>query len=123
MRDSGTDGSAVETIVHASELEDLYYMEGFVVTDFPSSSVGKRFTFLIKAYTDFAIDGVASDSSVSMILADKPDKPSIAPTRNTQTSESTVAVNIVIVPGDHGSAITSYNVEIDDGYGGHFMEL
>jgi hypothetical protein len=45
-----------------------------------------------------------------MILADLPDKPSVAPTRNIQTDEFTVAVNIIVVPGDHGSTITSYNV-------------
>ena len=93
------------------------------MTEFPESSVGKRFTFIIKAYTDFAVDGVPSEMSSSMILADRPDKPSIAPSRNSETSESTVAVNIVVVPGDHGSAITSYNIEIDDGYGGSFVEL
>lgn len=58
-----------------------------------------------------------------MILADIPDKPTSAPTRNVETDESTVGVNIVVVPDDHGSAITSYNIEIDDGQGGPFVEL
>jgi hypothetical protein len=93
------------------------------VTEFPSDSVGNRFSFIVKAYSDFAVDGVASQTSASMILADRPDKPSSAPTRNIATDEFTVAVNIVVVPGDHGSTITSYNVEIDDGIGGDFSEI
>jgi len=39
------------------------------------------------------------------------------------TNENTVAVNIVIVPGYHGAPIVSYNIEIDDGFGGEFREL
>jgi hypothetical protein len=68
--------------VHAEELERLYYVNEFDVTEFPSSSIGLRFSFIIKVYSDFAVDGVASDTSESMILADLPDKPSVAPTRN-----------------------------------------
>jgi len=58
-----------------------------------------------------------------MILADRPDKPSVAPIRNSETNEFTASVNIVIVPGNHGSTITSYNIEVDDGLGGPFREL
>jgi hypothetical protein len=58
-----------------------------------------------------------------MILANLPDRPSLAPYRNILTDEFTVAVNIVQVPGYHGSQITSYNIEIDDGKGGDFKEL
>jgi hypothetical protein len=39
------------------------------------------------------------------------------------TDEHTVAVNIVIVPGYHGAPIVSYNIEIDDGFGGDFREV
>lgn len=66
-------------MVHAAETEDLYYQNDFTVTDFPSNAVGKRFTFLVKVYTDFATAGVASSLSPSMILGDRPDKPSSAP--------------------------------------------
>lgn len=69
------------------------------------------------------MDGVASSVSNSMVLSDRPDKPSSAPARNSETSEFTVAVSFVVVPGDHGSAITSYNVEVDDGLGGDFTEI
>ena len=50
-----------------------------------------------------------------MILADTPDKPMIAPTRNLLTDEFKVVVDIYQVDNDHGSPITSYNIDIDDG--------
>ena len=87
----------------------------------PVSSVGKRFRFKVRVVTNFAV--VESAVSASMILADKPDKPSMAPTRNSLTSNTTLAANILAVPGDHGSSITSYNIEVDDGLGGPFIEL
>jgi hypothetical protein len=34
-----------------------------------------------------------------------------------------VAVSILAVPGFHGSIITSYEIQIDDGIGGDFEEL
>lgn len=104
-------------------MEDLYYLNDFTVTDFPANSVGLRFTFQVSVFTDFAIAGVSSSKSISMILGDRPDKPSSAPQRNAQTSESVISVTILPVPGIHGSAITTYVVEIDDGKGGLFTEL
>lgn len=55
-----------------------------------------------------------------MILADRPDKPAVPPIRSILTDEQTVSVTILPVPGYHGSPITSYNVEMDDGLGGAF---
>jgi len=74
-------------------------------------------------FTDFANDGVMSAVSASFILADLPDKPSQAPTRNSNTNEIVVAIDIILVPGNNGSPIISYNIEIDDGFGGSFSEL
>jgi hypothetical protein len=110
-------------MVHADDLDELYYITSFTVTELPAASVGNRFKFIVKVYTDFATAGVASDASESIILASVPDKPAAAPTRNTNTNENTVAINILTVPGDHGSTITSYNIEKDDGLGGSFSEL
>jgi hypothetical protein len=76
-----------------------------VVTEFPHNSVGQRFSFTVKVFTDYAFEGIQSDESESIILADLPDRPVSAPTRNVATSSSMVAVNIVTVPGDHGSPI------------------
>ena len=87
------------------------------------NSVGKRFKFIVKAFSSFAEDGVSSIISQSIILAGAPDKPPVAPTRNVATSEFVLSVNLVPVPGDNGSTITSYNVEFDDGKGGTFVEI
>lgn len=83
----------------------LPYLNQIVVTEFPHNSVGQRFSFTVKVFTDYAIEGIQSDESESIILADLPDRPVSAPTRNVATSSSMVAVNIVTVPGDHGSPI------------------
>jgi hypothetical protein len=123
LRDAGDSSALTTTEVHTSELEKLYYTTAFVVTDFPANSLGNRFFFRVKVYTDFASDGVESGLSASIILGGVPDKPSTAPTRNTETSEHVVAVNIVTVSEDNGSTITSYNIEVDDGLGGDFVEL
>jgi len=119
-RDDGQGGS-VNTLIHYEELKGIYYARSLTVTDLPVSSVGKRFRFKVRVVTNFAT--VDSAVSESMILADRPDKPSMAPTRNTLTSNTTLAANILAVPGDHGSAIFSYHIEVDDGLGGPFIEL
>jgi aspartate-semialdehyde dehydrogenase len=92
-----------------------------IVNELPANSLGLRFRFSIVVVT--AYQSVSSSESASMILADRPDKPALAPTRSLLTDENTVAVNIVPVPGFHGSPITSYNIQIDDGQGGAFIEL
>lgn len=120
--DDGNGGDIVN-LVNYEELEGLYYSRNLDVTDFPENSLGKRFKFIVKVFTDYADTGIASEESVDIILADLPDKPTLAPTRNVITDEFTAAVSIIIVPGYHGSPITSYNIEIDDGNGGDFREL
>lgn len=109
--------------VHADQLLGTNYIHSLTVTDLPAASVGHRFSFKVKVFTAFATDGVSSENSASIILADLPDKPSSAPLRNSATSETTVAVNISTVLGSNGSPIFSYIVEIDDGLGGDFVEL
>lgn len=65
---------------------------------------------MVKVFTDYAANGIESPISDSIILADLPDKPPAAPTRNSLTDEFTASVIILPVPGDHGSPITSYNI-------------
>jgi hypothetical protein len=121
--DDGANGD-VNNVVNYDELQGIYYARSLTVTDFPASSLGKRFRFIVKVYTDYTdANGIESVVSNSIILADLPDQPSTAPTRNVDTDELIVAVNILTVAGDHGSPITSYNIEIDDGNGGEFREL
>ena len=107
----------------ASETTGINYITELSVNEFPALSIGLRFRFAIAVFTSFADQGVISPVSDSFILANVPDKPSQPPTRNTATNEFVVAVDIIQVPGIHGSPIVSYNVEIDDGQGGPFTEL
>ena len=72
--------------VHADQLLGTNYIYSLTVTDLPAASVGRRFLFKVKVFTAFAVDGVSSDPSASIILADLPDKPSSAPVRNSATS-------------------------------------
>jgi len=128
LRDAGrTSGTAaisdITTEVHTAYLTGKSYPNGLEVTEFPAASVGKRFTFVVKVYTDFATAGVSSLMTNSIVLASLPSKPTAAPTRNTLTSETVVAAALTAVTGINGSAITSYHVQIDDGLGGAFTEL
>ena len=95
LRDSGSLSTPIDVSVNNEELAGLYYLTDLKVTEFPPLSVGLRFRFIVVVYTDFAIDGVKSLPSYSMILAGLPDAPSIPPSRNVASNEFTVAVNIV----------------------------
>lgn len=101
----------------------LPYLTSIVVTEFPINSIGQRFSFTVKVFTDYAVEGIESTLSESIILADLPDKPISAPTRNIATSQTVIAVNILVVPGDHGSPIQTYIIEIDDGLGNQFTPI
>jgi hypothetical protein len=63
----------VTTEVHTAFLTGKSYPNGLEVTEFPVSSIGKRFTFIVKVYTDFATAGVTSPLSDSIVLASLPD--------------------------------------------------
>ncbi len=76
-RDYGSSTSLIDQQVGADELNGLYYKTNLNVTNFPPGSLSKRFRFIVKAVTDYAVDGIASDISDSMILADRPDKPTV----------------------------------------------
>lgn len=68
-------------------------------------------------------DGVAGEVSVSMLLAGVPGAPSTAPTRGASSGSTVIDVDYVAVTVTSGSAIESYQVDIDDGLGGSFVAL
>jgi len=109
--------------VHDDQLDNKSNLTSLTVSELPDASLGKRFVFQVYVYTDFAVDGVKSDSSVSMILAGLPSKPTDAPTRQALTDESKLALAIGGAVQNNGSVIISFNIEIDDGLGGSFVEL
>mmetsp|Transcript_29133 Transcript_29133/g.28186 ORF Transcript_29133/g.28186 Transcript_29133/m.28186 type:complete len:201 (+) Transcript_29133:1094-1696(+) len=67
--------------------------------------------------------GIDSDESDPMLVAGVPDQPLSGPTRGASTSSTLIEVDIAAVAGDNGSPITSYDIQIDDGMGGAFVEL
>lgn len=109
--------------MHADLLTDKTHINSLVVTEFPTNSVGNHFNFIVKVFSKQAVNGVASNLSDPMILGDVPDQPPTVPTRNAQSGEYIIAVNIGAVSGINGSPISSYHVEIDDGQGGIYTEI
>ena len=97
------------------------------MTEFPTSSLGAYFLFQLKVVTEHTNtvlgDGVAGDVSVAMLLAGVPGAPATAPTRGASSGSTIVDVDIVAVTVTSGSAIESYQVDIDDGLGGAFVAL
>jgi hypothetical protein len=79
-RDSGTLGSTVTNLVHYDQTQTQFYLQEFIVTDFPAQSVGNSFAFQVHARTSFGES--TSLTSALLVLAGVPDKPSVAPTRN-----------------------------------------
>lgn len=123
FRDTGAGLQDVVTSVHATQLANKSYVLSLVVSEFPASSLGKRFVFATHVYTDFAVAGISSNNSASMILAGLPGKPADSPTRESLTDEHNVDIAIVGIVQDNGAAINSLNIEIDNGLGGAFAEV
>jgi hypothetical protein len=70
-------------------------------------------------------DGVLGPATASpgFLFAGVSSAPSSSPTRGSSSGAAVVHVNILAVAGTNGAAITSYEVQIDDGLGGAFTEL
>ena len=126
-RDAGDGSGTAVTRVHAAELAGNSEATSQIVTEFPASSLGLQFVFLVKvhtAYTEFDLGGgVAGQASAALTLAGVPAAPAAAPTRGTSSGSATVHVDFAAVTQTNGAAITSYIVEIDDGLAGSFVEL
>ena len=96
-------------------------MNGLIVTELPASSLGLYFIFKIAVVTKYAtVDGPNSDP---ILLAGLPGTPLTSPTKGAATSDTQVQVTIAAVATTNGSPIVSYDVQIDDGLGGSFVEL
>jgi hypothetical protein len=89
-----------------------------------TTDVGKRFRIRVTAYN---IGGRSIDSGIaSSVLASIPDTPIVGPVNdNSVTSSSRIRVTYGVTspPGNGGSPILSYALEIDDGINGDFKKL
>lgn len=121
-RDDGA-GGAVDVQVAIATLTGHPEITQVAVTDLPSSPTGLSFVFKVVAYTSFATSGVSSGLSSSFLFALPPSAPTVAPTNGTSTSASQVQIDITAVTVTNGASILSYDVQIDDGLGGSFIEV
>lgn len=89
-----------------------------------TTDVGKRFRIKVTAYN---IGGRSVDSGiVSSVLASVPDTPTVKPQNDatvTGASKIKVTYGITSPPGNGGSPILSYALEMDDGRNGDFKKL
>ena len=99
------------------------------MTELPSGSLGSQFVFQVKVTTAYTLqvlsDGVLGPATANpgFLYAGVPSAPTSSPTRGSSSGSSVVNVDIATVSGTNGAAITSYEVQIDDGIGGSFVEL
>lgn len=89
----------------------------------PSLAV-KWVKFIVEVLTTFSWDeGVNSQTSDEILIAEVPATPTLAPTSGPTTGASIIDIMISAVSQINGSPIISYNIEIDDGLGGEFIEV
>ena len=121
-RDNGM-GGEVNVQVASSILTGHPEITQVAVTDLPSSPVGLSFVFKVVAYTSFATSGVSSSLSSSFLFALPPSTPAVSPTKGSSTSASQIEIDITEVTITNGASILSYQVQIDDGLGGSFIDV
>lgn len=91
------------------------------ITSFPASSEGKTFLFKIQAFTN---DTSIYSPILSIKLAGLPGDPTVAPIKDTDTTDTTqITVELTEVTDTGNDPIVSYNLQMDDGKGGDFINL
>lgn len=78
----------------------------------------------MEVLTEFSWDeGVESQTSDEILVAEVPSTPTLAPTSGPTTGASIIDIMISAITGINGSPIISYSIEIDDGLGGEFTDM
>jgi len=126
-RDAG-DGSGLVTIeVHDEELRGNPQAAGQVVTELPAGGLGSEFVFQLRVFTEYTLlvdgDGVRGEASVPILYAGVPGAPANPPRRGILSSATVLHAEVEAVTTTNGAAITSYELQVDDGLGGPFEEL
>ena len=126
-RDAG-DGSGLATAqVHAAELSGNMLATGQVVTELPADGLGSEFVFQLKVFTDYTVlvlgDGVPGEASLPILFAGVPGAPPSPPRRGALSGATVLHVEVDAVAATNGAAISSYELQVDDGLGGSFAEL
>jgi hypothetical protein len=106
--------------VHAAEVQDRPSLSSFTVSLSAPTSVGTTLRFKLSAFNQGGFS-TTSARSLRVVLATVPDAPAAAAARDSAVTSATVLkVTYAAPPGDGGSPITGYEVQMDDGVGGGF---
>ena len=126
-RDAGDGSGLADVEVQAGDLRGNPLATGAVVAELPTGAVGHEFVFRLKVYTDFSLletgDGVWGAPSRPILYAGVPGAPANAPRRGALSGATALAADVDAVLESNGSPVQSYEVQIDDGLGGAFIEL
>jgi hypothetical protein len=114
--------------VDAAEVRDKQSLHAHTLdaSNFSPADLGKTFLLRLEAIT---VAGSLSSSSMSAVLADVPAAPTVGPSVDASSSNSTqLQFTVPAISGADtgltgGSPITSYSLEVDDGAGGSFRAL
>ena len=92
-----------------------------MITSFTANSEGLTFLFKVEAITE---DSGAKSPALSIKLAGSPADPTTAP-KNSFESTNTTKITIILdeVANNGKDSIVSYNLQMDDGCGGDFINL
>jgi hypothetical protein len=127
FRDAGDGSGDATTEVHAADLALNSLATGQVVTELDALDLGNSFVFqvwVVNDYTNHEVsDPVTSAASDAILFAGVPGTPASAPSRGSSSGSYIIHVDISTVTDTNGAAISSYNIVIDDGAAGDFVEL
>ena len=73
------------------------YVNGLIVSDLPSNTLGFYFLFKVKVITAYSTSGIDSPNSNLILLAGVPAKPTTVPARGSGTSDTVIDATITTV--------------------------
>lgn len=126
------DGAASEVNIEVNTDSDTNVrnkpaLRSLTITDYPTVHTGLIFQYRVQAISELGADYYTYSETVSYILADIPSAPANGPQDTvTETTSSQIKVSfdpLTTEAQTGGSSILSYNLQVDDGLGGDFIDL
>ena len=104
-----------------TNIRDNPHLRQAVITSFPASSEGSTFLFKVEAITE---DSGSLSPALSIKLAGPPADPTTAPKNVSEGTDTTqIQVTLDAISDNGNDPIVSYNLQMDDGSGGDFINL
>jgi hypothetical protein len=105
-----------------SNVRDRPDLLNMSVTNFPASSAGNTFNFMVIAFNEM---GQLQSDTGSYILASVPAPPTSGPSMVSQSGHSISIIYqaLTTISQTGGSVIMGYNLQMDDGMGGSFTDI